>query len=124
MFINIYSNFHVPRYTSFVSRLKALEHKWNKMTNICPEENKYAEIMWCMSKLFIHQWEEARNTLRLSGSDDGQIVHVLGHILKVFPNTCTEVLNTFSAEHERERERENAEFFFKYKCIAFVSGNF
>lgn len=76
------------------------------MTNICPEENKYAEIMWCMSKLFIHQWEEARNTLRLSGSDDGQIVHVLGHILKVFPNTCTEVLNTFSAEHERERERE------------------
>lgn len=123
MFINIYSNFHVPCYTSFVSRLKALEHKWNKMTNICPEENKYAEIMWCMSKLFIHQWEEARNTLRLSGSDDGQIVHVLGHILKVFPNTCTEVLNTFSAEHERERERMLI-FFLKYKCIAFVSGHF
>lgn len=80
MYINIYSNFHV---LLFAFRLNALEHKWNKITNICPEENKYAEIMWCMSKLFIHQWEEARNSLRLSGSNDGQIVKVLRRILKV-----------------------------------------
>uniref|UniRef100_K1PU25 Mitochondria-eating protein C-terminal domain-containing protein n=1 Tax=Magallana gigas TaxID=29159 RepID=K1PU25_MAGGI len=84
-------------------RLKALEHKWNKMTNICPEENKYAEIMWCMSKLFIHQWEEARNTLRLSGSDDGQIVHVLGRILKCSgPSRLVELTFGVIEEHSAQ----------------------
>lgn len=92
--------FHVK---DLEEQLKALEHKWNKMTNICPEENKYAEIMWCMSKLFIHQWEEARNTLRLSGSDDGQIVHVLGHILKVTFDECKKFVSKVL-----HRERDHA----------------
>lgn len=54
MFINIYFNFYVLCYILFVFRLKVLEYKWNKMVNICFEENKYVEIMWCMFKLFIY----------------------------------------------------------------------
>lgn len=82
---------------------KALEHKWNKMTNICPKENKYTEIMWCMSKLFIHQWDEARNNLRLSGSDDGQIVKVLGNILKITFDECKKFVSKVL-----HQERDNA----------------
>ncbi|XP_062594016.1 LOW QUALITY PROTEIN: myosin-11-like [Saccostrea cucullata] len=56
-------------------------------------ENKYDEILSCMSSLLVHQWSDTRKYLVAKGHNEYQIINLLGKIMHVAYVECRKKLN-------------------------------